>query len=159
MMWIVVLGVLVAATAGTAIAWENFRSKLEAANAGRVRDEPIQLPGEQPKDNRRSREVVLEQPVDAGTLVLLDDEELTPLGKRVKKKPPVPVNLPPGEKAWRSMRADFLRLEQTNEGVAKKYRIRVMSLESKKSDEPSFLKDVAKLQDQLKTELARPENR
>ncbi len=159
MMWVVVLGVLVVATVGTALAWENFRSNLEAANAGRVRDEPILMPGDQPRDNRRSREVVLEQPaIDAGPVVLLDDEELTPLGKRVKKKV-VPLNLSAGEKAWRSMRSDFQRLEQTNEGVAKKYRIRVMSLESKKSDDPAFLKDVAKLQDQLRTELARPENR
>lgn len=155
----VVLPLIVLAVVGVGVAWEAFRAQMEAAQQGQggeqrlgVTDGPSGTLNE-----RKSREL---KPKEAPPppVPVSDEDELTGLGK--KKKPPAVKTLPPTERAWRAVKGDFDKLEGRNETTARKYRLRIRVMEDKKDtlSEGAFIKEAGALEDELKTELAKPEN-
>lgn len=155
----VVLPLLVLAVIGVGIAWEMFRAKMEAAQQGQGGEERLGVVGGPNgiHQERKSRELKPIVPAPAPAPVT-DEEELTGLGK--KKKPPPPKVYPPAEKAWRSVKADYDKLQARNESTARKYRIRILAMEDRKDSMPeqAFVKEAGALEEALKAELAKPEN-
>ena len=70
---------------------------------------------------------------------------------------PIPTNLPPAERSWRNLKADYDRLEGINETAAKKYRMRVNVLEDKRVSlgEAAFVKEAGTLDEQIRVDLAK----
>jgi hypothetical protein len=157
---LVIVPVLVLGLVGIGVAWEMFRAKMEAMQQGQGGEARLGVsggptgPGE-----RRSREVkVGTTPVAAPAP---EEDEVTVLGKKKKPPPPKPAPaLTPVDRAWRSVKADYDKLEARNETSAKKYRMRMMKLEDQRSapSEASFVKEAGALEEQLRDELAKPEN-
>lgn len=137
---------------------ELFRAEMEARQQGQGGEEKLGVIGGPMgmQHERKSRELKPKEPVVAPPVS--DDEDLTGLGK--KKKPPPPKTYPPVEKAWRSVKGEYDKLEARNETTAKKYRMKVLTLEDRKTSvsEASFVKEAGALEDALRVELAKPEN-
>lgn len=155
----VVMGLLVVLVVGAAVGWELFRSRMEELQQGQGGEERLGVTGVPNgfQRERKSRELKpKEEPVVAAPVS--DEDDLTGLGK--KKKPPPPKQYPPAEKAWRAVKADYDKLEARNESTAKKYRMKVLTLEDRKDSlsEAAFVKEAAALESVLKDELAKPEN-
>jgi hypothetical protein len=153
-----VLGVL---GVGVIVGWEMFRAQMEQLQQGQGAEHLVH-PSPSVKE-RRSRELKApDEPkaVEASKAVAAEDE-LVELGRRKKTLPAKPAApLPPVERAWRSVKSDFDKLEQHSDPSARKYRLRMLSLEDRKGSmsEPMFLKEAAALEAELKAELAKPEN-
>ncbi len=155
----IVLGLLVVLGVGAAVGWEMFRSRMEELQQGQGGEERLGVSGVPNgiQRDRKSRELKpKEEPVAVAPVA--EEDDLTGLGK--KKKPPPPKQYPPAEKAWRAVKADYDRLEARNESTAKKYRMKVLTLEDRKDSvaEAQFVKEAGALESQLKDELAKPEN-
>lgn len=154
----VVIGLLMVIVIGAGVAWEMFRSKMEELQQGQGGegrlgvDGPIGMQRE-----RKSRELKpKEEPVVAAPTP--EEDDLAGLGK--KKKPPPPKVYPPAERAWRAVKADYDKLQASNETTAKKYRMKMLTLEDRKDKlaEAAFVKEAGVLEEALKQELAKPEN-
>jgi hypothetical protein len=90
-----------------------------------------------------------------------DEDELSTLGKKKKPPPPKPpAAVSPVDRAWRGVKNDFDKLEGKNESTARKYRMRMLTLEDRKDKvaEPTFVKEAGALEEALRDELAKPEN-
>jgi hypothetical protein len=156
------LGVMVALVVGVVLLWNGFRARMEAKMQGQGGEErltgelPVAPPP--PKDPHRVREVGLPQ----SQVVESDDDDLSAPEKKHKPKPPppLPVNAPPAERAWRSLKTDFERLQSNNETTAKKYRMRYMTLDDQRKEMPEaqLVKEAGGLDEQIRAELAKPEN-
>jgi hypothetical protein len=153
----IVIPLLLLTVIGAGVAWEMFRAKMEAAQQGQGGDERLGLGGPGALKDRKSREIkekeVVPTPPPAS-----DEDELSGLGK--KKKPPPPKTYPPAEKAWRAVKADYDKLQAHNDSTARKYRIRILAMEDRKDSAPeaAFVKEAGALENELKAELAKPEN-
>jgi len=161
------LGVLLVLVVGVAVGWETFRAKMEERMKGQGSEErltgdvPLGPPGQR-RDNRKSREV---GPNAESNVVPAEEEDLALPEKKQKPKPPPQTqvalsSLPPAERAWRSVKVDFEKLQNTNESTAKKYRMKMNVLEDQRDrlSEPAFVKEAGVLDEQLRAELAKPEN-
>lgn len=155
----VIVPVLVLAAIGIGVAWEDFRAKMEASQQGQGGEDRLGVvDGPRGAQNeRKSRELKPKEALPPPPPVL-DEDELTGLGK--KKRPPPPKIYPPAEKAWRAVKADYDKLEARNDATAKKYRLRILTMEDRKDKLPeaAFVKEAAAMEEQLKSELAKPEN-
>jgi hypothetical protein len=94
-----------------------------------------------------------------------DEEDLSAPAQKKKPKPiaaapAIPSNLPPAERAWRTVKSDYDRLESNNDNTAKKYRMRVNVLEDKRSSlaEAAFVREASSLDELIRADLAKPEN-
>ena len=153
----IVIGLLMVLVIGAGVAWEMFRSRMEELQQGQSGESRIGDPHTGPQRDRKSRELKpKEEPVVAAPAP--EEDDLTGLGK--KKKPPPPKQYPPVERAWRSVKADYEKLQGRNESTAKKYRMKMLTLEDRKDSiaEASFIKEATALEEQLKEELSKPEN-
>ena len=155
----VVIGLLVVLVVGAAIGWELFRSRMEELQQGQGGEERLGVSGvpNGVQRERKSRELKPKEEAVVAAPVP-EEDDLTGLGK--KKKPPPPKQYPPAERAWRAVKADYDKLEARNESTAKKYRMKVLTLEDRKdsASEAQFVKEAGALESQLKDELAKPEN-
>ena len=154
----IVIPILILGVIGVGVAWEGFRAKMEAAQQGQGGEQRLGV-ADGPNGTvreRKSRELKVVKAALPPPVV--EEEELTALGK--KKKPPPPKVYPPAERAWRSLKADYDKLEGRNETTAKKYRIKILAMEDRKDSTPeaAFVKEAAVLEEALRTELAKPEN-
>jgi hypothetical protein len=158
------LGVLIALVVGVVVAWNSFRARMEAKMQGQGGEE--RLTGEMPsgppsqlKDSHRVREVGL----PTSQVVESDDEDLASPEKKHKPKPPpppLPLNAPPAERAWRTLKTDYDKLQGNNETTAKKYRMRFFVLQNQREGMPEaqFVKEAGSLDEEVRAELAKPEN-
>lgn len=157
------LGVMIALVVGVVVGWNSFRARMEAKMQGQGGEErltgdlPIGPP--QPRDSHKVREVGL----PSSQVVEADDDDLATPEKKHKPKPPpppLPANAPPAERAWRSLKTDFERLQSNNETTAKKYRMRYLTLDDQRSTmaEPALVKEASGLDELIRAELAKPEN-
>ena len=156
----VVVPLVIAVVIGVGVAWELFRARMEALQQGQggeqrlgVVDGPMGTIRE-----RKSRELKPKEEAPVVVAPVSDEDELTGLGKR--KKPPALKVYPPAEKAWRAVKADYDKLEGRNETTARKYRIKILSLDGSRAtaSEAAFIKEAAVLEEALKEELSKPEN-
>lgn len=155
------IGVLLLVLGAIGVAWEMWRAEMEARNQGKAGEDRLNLaaPGDEwgnlRRDNksREKKEEVAPPP----PAVSSDEEDLLNLKK---KKKVVAAPLTPVEKAWRQVKGDFDKLESRNETSAKKYRVKMLALEDKRTSqaEAAFIKEANALDEQLKAELAKPEN-
>ncbi len=162
------LGVLLLLVVGVAVGWDTFRSAMEERMKGQGSEEritgdlPVGPPGQR-KDSRKSREV---GPNAESHVVAAEEEDLALPEKKQKPKPVAPANpvalanLPPAERAWRSVKGDFEKLQNANESTAKKYRMKMNVLEDQRErvSESVFVREAGVLDEQLRAELAKPEN-
>ena len=158
---LVIVPLLVLGLVGIGVGWEMFRAKMEAMQQGQGGEARLGVVGGPVRSgDGRSREVkVGTAPVVAAPVT--DDDEVTGLGKKKKPPPPKPAAaLTPVDRAWRSVKGDYDKLEARNETSAKKYRMKMLTLEDRKSStaEASFVKEAGALEEQLRDELAKPEN-
>lgn len=155
----VIVPLLVLSLVGVGVGWEMFRSKMEALQQGQGGESGLGvLGGPAGAKDRKSREVkVGEAPVAP----VVEEDQLTGLGKKKKPPPPKPVAaLQPADRAWRAVKGDYDRLEARNESTARKYRMRILTLEGGKASMPevSFVKEAGVLEEELRGELTKPEN-
>ena len=156
----VVIPVVLLAVGGVVVGLDHLRAKMEAAQQGQGGEERLGVTDGLigARNERKSRELKPKEAPLPPVAVGEDDEQLVGLGK--KKKPPPPKPLTPVERAWKSVKADYDKLEARNETTIKKYRIRFLVIEGRKgsSAEAAFIKEAGALEDALKIELAKPEN-
>ncbi len=157
---LVIVPVLVLGLVGIGVAWEMFRAKMEAMQQGQGGEARLGVVGGPAgAGDRRSREVKVGTTPVAAPVV--DEDEVAGLGKKKKPPPPKPAAaLTPVDRAWRSVKGDFDKLEARNETTARKYRMRMLTLEDKKTQasEANFVKEAGTLEELLRDELAKPEN-
>lgn len=148
------------AVGGVVFGLDTLRAKMEAAQQGQGGEERLGITDGPTgiRNERKSRELKPKEPAPAPPPVSEDEELMVGLGK--KKKPPPPKVLTPVERAWKSVKADYDKLEARNETTIKKYRIRFLAIEGRKDSagEAAFIKEAGALEDALKIELAKPEN-
>ena len=158
---VVIIPLVVMVLVAAGLGWELFRDRMEAQQRGSGDDSGLGLDGASGlRRDRKSREVkVAGEPAPAPAPS--DDDDLAGLGKKKKPalvKPSGPVA--PAERAWRAVKSDYDKLEARNETTARKYRMRILTLEDRKTStaEPSFVKEAGVLEEELRGELAKPEN-
>ncbi|MEW5740284.1 MAG: protein kinase [Myxococcota bacterium] len=153
LVWLVV-PVLAVLAVGAYIAWDMYTEQLkqeqleaeEAAHPDQALDEP-----------EKSREVKVEgdepEPVQP-----IPEPEKAATPDKTKKKPDKPkaavAGSSPGAKALAALKADYGKL--VDEGVAKKYKLKLHALEADvaaKGDDPGFVSKVTALHEQVKAEL------
>jgi hypothetical protein len=154
----VIIPLLLIAVVGIAVAWENFRARMEQAQQGQGGEERLGMVDGPMGMTRERKSRELKPKEEPAPMAPVTDEELTGLGK--KKKPPPPKVYPPAERAWRAVKADYDKLQGRNETTARKYRIRILAMGDRKDTQPeaAFIKEAASLEAELKDELAKPEN-
>ena len=166
------LGIGAVLLVGVAVGWNVFRDKMEEKMKGMGGEErltgdvPLGPPGQ--RRDGKSREIGgVPQEVHTVASVsngVSDDEDLSAPAQKKKPKPvavaAIPSNLPPAERAWRNLKADYDRLESNNDNTAKKYRMRVNVLEDKRGSlaEAAFVKEATTLDELIRADLAKPEN-
>ncbi len=166
------LGALVLLIVGVGVGWSVFTARMEEKMKGQGGEERIYgeartgPPGQREKKSREIGGEKQEVNVVQGVSNAVDPDEEDLSAPEKKKKavkpppPPVPSNLPPAERSWRSLKADYERLESANETNARKYRMRFNVLEDKRGSlaEAAFIKEANSLDEQIRAELAKPEN-
>ncbi|MFT3840246.1 MAG: hypothetical protein QM723_24880 [Myxococcaceae bacterium] len=165
------LGGLVVLIVGVGVGWTVFTARMEEKMKGQGGEERIY--GEArtgpPGHERKSREIggeIQQMNTVQGVNNAVDPDEEDLSAPEKKKKAvkvaaqAVPSNLPPVERTWRNLKADYERLESNNETNARKFRMRFNVLEDKRSSlaEAAFIKEANALDDQIRAELAKPEN-
>lgn len=162
-LWVMV-PLLLVAVVGIIVGWEVMTSRMESQLAGGGEEASGELPATSP-GGRKSREVVVGDPsaVAPPAGQPQEGDDLTPLGKRkpVAKAPvAAPAGGTPVERAWRSLKNSYDRLDSRNGSAARKYTLRVQSLGNQRSTlgEAQFILQAQELDEKLKEELARPEN-
>lgn len=164
LIWLVLPLVGVLTVAGY-IAWDLYAERLrqKALDEESAREA---TPPARPEE-RKSREVKVGAEARPP-----EPEDIAPLPKEKepKKKSPAPAPKQPAiaaastpaEKAFRSLKADYEKLEQANETLVKqRFRMRFNIASGKvasKGDDPAFLRDLEALDAEIQGELARPEN-
>ena len=146
---------------GVGVGWEMFRARMEELQQGQGGDARLGVVGSGPagQRDRKSREVRVGEQV--APVAPVGDDDLTGLGTKKKPPPPKPTApLTAVERAWRGAKGSYDKLESRNESTARRYRIRVNALEGRKesASEPTFVKEAGVLEEELRAELAKPEN-
>ena len=157
---LVIVPALVLGLVGIGVGWEMFRAKMEALQQGQGGESRLGVVSVGP-DGRKTREVKVGQPTPVVVAPVVDADEITGLGKKKKPPPLKPASaLAPVDRAWRSVKGDFDKLEARNETTARKYRMRMLTLEDRKSSvgEGAFVKEAGVLEEELRVELGKPEN-
>lgn len=156
----IVIPLLVLMVLGVAVAWESFRAKMEDAQRKGSGEAGlgVERPGA-PGKERKSRELKTTE-TSPPPLPVPSEDEVTGLGKKKKKTVAAAKVYSPSERAWRSVKADYDRLEARNETTARKYRLRILAMEGRRDSisEASFVREASELGEMLKSELTKPEN-
>lgn len=163
-LWVMV-PLLLLAVVGIIVGWEVMTSRMESQLAGGGEEASGELPATSP-GGRKSREVVVNgdpSAVAPPSGQPQEGDDLTPLGKRkptAKSPAGAPLGGTPVERAWRSLKNSYDRLDSRNGSAARKYTLRVQSLGNQRSTlgDAQFILQAQELDEKLKEELARPEN-
>lgn len=162
LLWVFIPLLLVLAV-GVFFGWEIFRDELEKQareRQGGVTLEPeVQNLPPPPPTDRKSREVVVGGP-EPKTAPEVDELPLAPLDKKQKKPVAVPKEkaaATPADRAWRSVRASFEKLEQRNGSAARKFNLQVQALGDQRGSmsEGAFTAKANALNEKLLGELER----
>lgn len=166
------LGGLVVLIVGVGVGWSVFTARMEEKMKGQGGEDRIYgeaRTGPPGQHERKSREIggelqQMNTVQGVNNAVDPDEEDLSAPEKKKKAVKAAPqavvTNLPPVERSWRNLKADYERLESNNETNARKYRMRFNVLEDKRSSlaEAAFIKEADALDGQIRAELSKPEN-
>jgi serine/threonine-protein kinase len=155
MVWLV-LPLLAVLAVGSYIAWDVYTEHLKQQQ---LAEEEAAHPEAVPEAPETSREVKVGGVSDAEQVAPLPEqpEKATPDKDKTRKKtdrPKAAAGASAGAKALAALKADYGKL--VDEGVAKKYKLKLHQLETdvaSKGDDPGFVSKVTALHEQVKAEL------